>query len=39
MSNFELCVIINLVSIALNLVVIGWKLTDIARALEKRNET
>ena len=39
MLDFELCVIINLVSIALNLLVIGWKLTDIARALEKKNET
>ena len=39
MSNFEMCVIINLVSIALNLVIVSWKLTDIARALEKRNET
>jgi len=39
MSNFELCVIINLVSIAFNLIVIGSKLTDIARALENKNET
>ena len=39
MSNFELCVIIYLITVILNLVVISWKLTDIARALEKKNET